>query len=42
MFDLVIRNGTVIDGTGDPGRIADVALRDGRTVSYTHLRAHET
>ena len=33
MFDLVIRNGTVIDGTGDPGRIADVALRDGRILT---------
>ncbi len=33
MFDLVIRNGTVIDGTGNPGRIADVALRDGRILT---------
>ncbi|MDP7067298.1 MAG: amidohydrolase family protein [Acidimicrobiales bacterium] len=33
MFDLVIRNGTVIDGTGNPGRIADVALSDGRIVT---------
>ena len=30
MFDLVIRNGTVIDGTGAPRRVADVAVQDGR------------
>ena len=29
MFDLVIRGGTVVDGTGAPPRTADVALRDG-------------
>src|SRR6185503_19742109 len=27
--DLVIRSGTVYDGTGAPGRIADVAIADG-------------
>ncbi len=27
--DIVIRNGTVIDGTGEPGRVADVAIRGG-------------
>jgi len=27
--DVVIRGGTVIDGTGAPGRAADVAVRDG-------------
>ena len=26
---LVIRNGFVVDGTGAPGRVADVAIRDG-------------
>ena len=28
-FDLIVRGGTVIDGSGAPGRIADVAVRDG-------------
>ncbi len=30
MHDLVIRNGTVVDGTGAPARAADVAIDDGR------------
>ncbi|MFJ5264407.1 amidohydrolase family protein [Streptomyces sp. NPDC088387] len=30
MLDHVIRNVTVVDGTGAPARIADVGLRDGR------------
>src|SRR5512144_1716248 len=30
MDDLLIRDGYVIDGSGAPGREADVAVRDGR------------
>lgn len=33
MHDLVIRNGLLIDGTGVPGRHADVAVADGRVVA---------
>ena len=32
MFDLIVRNGTVVDGTGKAGFAADVAITDGRIV----------
>ncbi len=32
-FDLIVRNGTVIDGTGAEPREADIAVQDGRVVA---------
>ena len=31
-YDLVIRNGKIIDGSGLPGFHADIGVRDGRIV----------
>ena len=38
-FDLVIRGGTVVDGTGDPAREADVAIYDGRITEVGKVSA---
>lgn len=33
MSTCILRNGTVIDGTGSPGFVADVAVRDGQIIA---------
>jgi N-acyl-D-amino-acid deacylase len=42
MYDLIIRGGTVVDGTGGPSRTADVAVKDGLIVEVGHLNDQAT
>ncbi|MBL7500555.1 amidohydrolase family protein [Frankia sp. CNm7] len=45
MFDLLIVGGTLVDGTGSPRRLADVAITDRRVAAIGDLRgqpAHRT
>ena len=42
-YDIVIRNGTVVDGTGAPSRHADVAISDSEAqVWFTALGITDT
>lgn len=41
MADLIIRNGTLVDGTGAPSRNADVAIDGDRIVAVGDVSAHE-
>ncbi|HEX3127262.1 MAG TPA: D-aminoacylase [Thermoanaerobaculia bacterium] len=36
-YDLVIRNGRIVDGTGSPWYSGDVGIRDGRIAAVGHL-----
>src|ERR1043166_1735865 len=38
-YDLLIRNGRVVDGTGAPWYVGDIAVRDGRIAAMGRLRA---
>src|SRR6267143_495297 len=38
--DILIKNGTVIDGTGAPARRADIAIAGGKVVEVGKLSAH--
>ena len=42
MLDYVIRSGTLIDGSGAPGRQADVGIRDGRIVAVGQVDEEAT
>jgi len=35
MFDLIIRNATIVDGTGAPRKFGDVAVKDGKIADVT-------
>jgi N-acyl-D-amino-acid deacylase len=38
-YDLVIRNGHIVDGTGSPWYAADIAIRDGHIAAIGHLES---
>ena len=44
MLDFLFRGGTLIDGTGSPGTLTDVGIRDGKVASLgaTEEEARET
>jgi len=37
MYDLIIRNGTVIDGSGADRFVADVAIKDGKVADIGQI-----
>jgi N-acyl-D-amino-acid deacylase len=40
-YDVLIRNGRVVDGTGAPWRYADIGIRDGKIVAIGDLKEDE-
>src|ERR1043166_9215430 len=41
-YDLVLRGGTVFDGTGAPGRVSDVAVRAGKIAAVARRIARSS
>jgi N-acyl-D-aspartate/D-glutamate deacylase len=41
-FDLVVRGGRAIDGTGVPAYLADVGVRDGRMARVGRISSAES
>jgi N-acyl-D-aspartate/D-glutamate deacylase len=39
VYDLLIKNGTLYDGTGAPARVADIAIQDGQIAEIGRLEA---
>ncbi len=37
MYDAIVKNGSVIDGTGAPARVAGIGIRDGRVAAVGDL-----
>ena len=37
-FDMIIRNGTIVDGTGDPPFTGDIAIKDGLIAQVGEVR----
>ncbi|OGD44858.1 hypothetical protein A3K79_03520 [Candidatus Bathyarchaeota archaeon RBG_13_46_16b] len=42
MFDLIVKNGIVVDGTGNPWFKADIGIRDGRISDIGELSSSES
>jgi N-acyl-D-amino-acid deacylase len=40
-YDLVLRGGLIVDGSGTPARVADIGIRGDRIASIGSIRAHD-
>ena len=40
MYDLIIRNGMVVDGTRAPAYQADVCIQNGRIAAWLYRHSH--